>query len=114
MRVCSVAGCPTIYDSTASRCPIHETAAKQKHWDKTRAYSTAGHRAFRAAVLAHNPICVICHQRQSTIADHHPLSRRELEARGLNPNDPAAGRALCKPCHDRQTAIHQPGGWNAR
>ncbi|AGL13864.1 hypothetical protein [Actinoplanes sp. N902-109] len=49
----------------------------------------------------------------STVADHYPLSRRELADRGLNPDDPTAGRGLCKRCHDKSTAVHQPGGWAA-
>ena len=33
---------------------------------------------------------------------------------GLNPNDPRYGRGLCGSCDSAQTAIRQPGGWNAR
>jgi 5-methylcytosine-specific restriction protein A len=47
----------------------------------------------------------------STVADHWPLSRRELEDQGLDPNDPQHGRGLCKHCHDMETARNQPGGW---
>jgi 5-methylcytosine-specific restriction protein A len=46
-------------------------------------------------------------------ADHWPLSRRQLAAQGMNPNDPKHGRGLCTPCHSRETARDQPGGWNA-
>jgi 5-methylcytosine-specific restriction protein A len=49
----------------------------------------------------------------ATVADHYPLSRKELIDAGLDPNDPQHGRGLCKPCHDRETAQNQPGGWNA-
>ncbi|AUS34616.1 hypothetical protein C1M55_28210 [Rhodococcus qingshengii] len=41
---------------------------------------------------------------EATIADHHPLSRRELIVQGLDPNDPHHGRGLCKRCHDSHTA----------
>jgi len=64
-------------------------------------------------VLDRDPICVLCRLAASTVADHWPTSRRDLEAAGLDPNDPARGRGLCKPCHDRETARNQPGGWNA-
>ena len=115
MRVCSVVGCPNIYArAEGSRCPKHRTEAKKKHWEKTRAYSTKGHRQFRSAVLTADPVCVVCQVAQSTVADHHPRSRRELEELGLNPNDPRYGRGVCKPCHDRSTAEHYPAGWNAR
>lgn len=113
-RVCSTPGCPNIHDGATSRCPTHEGQAKRTHWEKTRAYSTKGHRQFRAHVLRRDPICVLCELRESTVADHHPRSRRELEALGLNPNNPDYGRGLCVPCHNAETAAHQPGGWNAR
>ena len=114
MRVCSTPGCPTIHEGTDSRCPTHSHTAKQAHWNKTRAYSSKGHRLFRAAILRREPICTLCGLRESTIADHHPKSRADLLALHLNANDPQYGRGLCKKCHDTQTAHHQPGGWNAR
>jgi 5-methylcytosine-specific restriction protein A len=68
---------------------------------------------FRAGVLARDPDCVLCGD-PATQADHHPLSRKELVARGLDPNDPEYGRGLCRPCHSSETAQHQPGGWHRR
>lgn len=114
MRVCSVPGCPELYPGKHSRCPTHRKQADQARGTAyDRGYNTPGHRAFRAAVLTRDPICVLCKQAFSTIADHHPRSRKELIELGLNPNDPDAGRGLCKPCHDTATAAHQPGGWHA-
>ena len=70
---------------------------------------------FRPRVLARaGYLCELCGKNVATVADHFPLSRRELVAVGKNPNDPKYGRALCKPCHDKETAVHQPGGWNVR
>jgi 5-methylcytosine-specific restriction protein A len=113
MRVCSVSGCPTIYDGTTSRCPTHTAQADKARGTATqRGYTGRGHQAFRRAVLQRDPICVLCHQRQSTVADHHPTSRRDLLEQGLNPNDPQYGRALCATCHNKATATHQPGGWH--
>lgn len=115
MRVCSVPGCATIYDGKQSRCDVHETVAKRKHWDATAGYNTRGHRQrFRPQVLAKDPVCVVCMLAQSTVADHYPLSRVELIAQGLDPNDPIHGRGLCSSCHNKETATHQPGGWNSR
>lgn len=115
MRVCSVPGCATIYDSKQSRCDVHETAAKRKHWDATAGYNTKGHRQrFRPGVLAKDPICVICQLTQSVVADHYPQTRNELIDLGLDENDPRYGRGLCKRCHDQHTAATSPGGWNAR
>jgi 5-methylcytosine-specific restriction enzyme A len=67
---------------------------------KERGYDEADRRDFRAPVLERDPICVICGIASATVADHYPLSRKELVARGMDPNDPAHGRGLCKPCHD--------------
>jgi 5-methylcytosine-specific restriction protein A len=114
MRVCSVPGCATLYPNTqGSRCPTHvRQADKARGTSAERGYNTPGHRKFRAAVLNRDPICTLCGIKQSTVADHYPHSRKELIALGLNPNDPQYGRGLDKQCHDRETAIHQPGGWN--
>jgi 5-methylcytosine-specific restriction protein A len=69
-------------------------------------------------VLERDPLCVVHLERGdhvlATVADHYPRSRRELEALGLDPNDPEYGRGLCASCHSRETARHQPGGWNIR
>jgi 5-methylcytosine-specific restriction protein A len=116
MRVCSVHGCPTIFPTTeGSRCLEHRRAAdRARGTTRDRGYSTRGHLTFRTAVLTRDPICVSCNTALSTIADHYPLGRDELIARGLDPNNPAAGRGLCKPCDSTQTASRQPGGWNQR
>jgi 5-methylcytosine-specific restriction protein A len=115
MRVCSQPGCPTIYPPTeGSRCAQHRRAAdRARGTARDRGYNTRGHQAFRAAVLTRDPICVIpgCIN-FSSVADHYPLSRKELLERDMNPNDPARGRGLCKPHHDSETAQHQPGGWH--
>lgn len=114
MRVCSVPGCPELYPaSEGTRCQDHRREARAKRVDN-RVYSTKGHRTFRSAVLTRDPICTRCHLALSTVADHYPTSRRDLEAQGLNPNDPTHGRGLCHRCHSTETAQHQPGGWNAR
>lgn len=113
MRVCSVPGCPTIYPRTeGTRCAEHRRQADRTRGN--RGYATKGHRTFRTAVIRRDPICVICNIAAATVADHHPRSRKELIALGMNPNDPRHGRGLCKKCHDRSTAREQPGGWNRR
>lgn len=113
MRVCSVSGCPNLYPSTeGSRCVTHRRAASNARGD--RGYGTAGHKRFRRQVLERDPVCVLCGLQFSSVADHHPMSRKELIERGLDPNDPKHGRGLDKRCHDRETAKNQPGGFNAR
>lgn len=83
-----------------------------------RGYGPEHRQRFRAGVLEKDPLCVICLDwglhTPATVADHWPLSRRQLVKRGLDPNDPQYGRGLCEPCHGRETQTHQPGGWNNR
>jgi 5-methylcytosine-specific restriction protein A len=114
MRVCSVSGCPALYDGKHSRCPKHRADAdRARGTSAERGYTSRGHKAFRAAVLARDPICVICNTALATVADHYPISRRDLVEFGMNPNDPDRGRGTCFVCHSRETAKHQPGGWHA-
>lgn len=116
MRVCSIPGCATIYPTAeGSRCAAHRKAADHKHWQKTRAYNTKGHRVrFRLGVLRRDPICVICHIKESVVADHYPRSRIDLVDAGMDANDPQYGRGLCFECDRIQTAERQPSGWAAR
>ena len=115
MRVCSTPGCPELFPaSEGSRCANHRRQAERARRPQGNPYSTTGHRRFRNTVLTRDPICTACHQALSTVADHYPRTRRELEDAGLNPNDPTYGRGLCKSCHDTHTAHTTPGGWNAR
>lgn len=120
---CSTPGCPERV--TRGRCDTCKTKAEAQRGSATaRGYGHRHRRSFRQAVLLKNPLCVCEEQnhdnhgarclRPSTVADHHPRSRRELDDAGLNPNDPQYGRGLCKGCHDRHTAQAQPGGWHAR
>lgn len=112
MRVCSVHGCPEIYpQAEGTRCRTHRAIADRGRGD--RGYSSKAHRTFRTIVIQRDPVCVLCHLRPSSIADHYPRSRKELIDHSLNPNDPECGRGLCKNCHDSWTAQAQPGGWNA-
>jgi 5-methylcytosine-specific restriction protein A len=112
MRVCSVAGCPTIYEDTNSRCITHRREADKARGTKhERGYDSRGHKSFRNQTLMRDPICVLCHARESTVADHYPLSRRDLIEGGMDPNDPNHGRGLCVSCHNKETAQHQPGGF---
>jgi 5-methylcytosine-specific restriction protein A len=101
-------------------CPACKAESDKRRRPGGNPYSTPGHLDFREQVLAKNPRCVCpgdcgnhdgwCGQ-ISTIADHHPTERRDLITMGLNPDDPAHGRGLCKPCHDAHTAHTSPGGF---
>lgn len=112
--MCTQDGCPELHQGSG-RCPeCRRSSDLARGSAAERGYKSKGHKTFRAAVLQRDPICVLCLLAASTVADHYPLSRRELVDAQRDPNDPAAGRGLCKRCHDTATARHQPGGWNAR
>lgn len=114
-KVCATPSCPELVPAGQSRCDDCTTEADSRRGTATeRGYTGRGHRRFRTRVLRRDPICVVCKAAPSAVADHYPKSRRELGAEGLDPNDPDRGRGVCKPCHDSETAVHQPGGWNAR
>ena len=115
-KVCSTPGCPSIVLFSAGRCAdCRAKADKARGTPAQRGYKSSGHKRFRSAVLARDPVCVECKVRPSQHADHWPVSKRELIARGLDSNDPFYGRGLCAVCHSKATAASpsQRGGWNA-
>lgn len=112
MKVCS--HCPNLVAQGVSMCPTCRAASDKARNQEPRGYTTTGHHNFRAAVLARDPICKLCGIAWATEADHYPLSRRELVAAGADTDDPKHGRGLCHTCHSKETAQHQPGGWNLR
>jgi 5-methylcytosine-specific restriction protein A len=106
-----VPGCPEY--TQRGRCDGHRREAeRQRGTARQRGYDSRHETQFRTAVLARDPVCVLCRTAPAEHADHHPLSRRELVERGDDPNDPKHGRGLCQRCHAKETARHQPGGWN--
>lgn len=111
MKVCNRAGCVTLFNGKSGRCPEHELEARRARPDN-KVYASREHRAFRTAVLTRDQVCVItgCDE-PATVADHHPLKRRELAARGMDPNDPRHGRGLCARHHNQHTARTAPGGF---
>jgi 5-methylcytosine-specific restriction enzyme A len=110
LKPCSTPRCGRL--TAGGRCDECRRAADRRRGTSSeRGYNSAGHRQFRESVLAKHPICQVCLRVAATVADHFPVSRRELLAQGLDPNDPARGRGLCSRCHSSETAQHQPGGW---
>lgn len=112
LTVCTQPGCPTL--TPGSRCSEHERAADTARGTAAqRGYGGKGWRFARRNTLRRDPVCVICHVAPATVADHYPISRKELLALGVSdPDAPARMRGVCAPCHGRETAAHQPGGWN--
>ena len=115
LKVCSTPSCPELTEQ--GRCAgCRSDAERERGSASQRGYGSAHRERFRKAVLARDPICTAekgCTE-PSTDADHHPIDRRELERRGLDPNDPKYGRGLCSLHHKQATGHAQPGGWNAR
>ncbi|MDP8971189.1 MAG: HNH endonuclease [Actinomycetota bacterium] len=112
LRRCTTPGCP--HKVEAGRCPIH---ARNRLITRQRDPGATYHGDWprrRLDYLARHPVCVLC-GRAATVADHHPHSRRQLIRAGVaDPDADQHLRPLCKPCHDRQTGLNQPGGWNTR
>lgn len=112
MQTCSTPGCPELVPT--GRCAGCQSDAEKRRGNSAqRGYGRRHQDRFRKGVLAKNPVCVICRRNPSTVADHHPLDRRQLQAKGLDADDPIYGRGLCAPCDSAQTAARQPGGWHA-
>lgn len=111
-RVCTVAGCPEFTEG--GRCPAHRAEAEQRRGTaRERGYGGRTWTRARRAVLDRDPMCVLGCGRPATVADHWPTSRRDLLAQGVtDPDAPHRMRGICQPCHSRETAQHQPGGWN--
>lgn len=117
-RVCTLPGCPVLVDASKdNRCDEHRKKAsreRSRNRPELKYYNTPAHKQFRGTVLRRDPVCVLCGHAPSTVADHFPLSLRELVERQLPYNDPMNGRGLCASCHGKETARLQPGGWNDR
>ena len=115
LTVCSTPGCAALTDG--GRCSDCRRQAEQARGSASqRGYGRTHENRFRKGVLARDPVCRLCGQAHSTVADHWPLSRRELVAQRMDADDPQHGRGLCASCHGKATQANegQRGGWNAR
>jgi 5-methylcytosine-specific restriction enzyme A len=113
---CTTPGCGTPTPA-GGRC---ETCRSRRRADSDRIRGDATQRGYgehwrtviRPAYLTRRPRCALC-GRAATIPDHHPRSRRDLVAAGVaDPDADEHLRPLCGPCHSRETARNQPGGWH--
>jgi len=102
MAICSQPGCPAIV--TRGTCPQHTTPDRRPS-AAARGYGPKWRR-IRAQFLKHHPRCALC-PAPATVADHHPLTRRQLlEVGDPHPDAWHHLRPLCEPCHARHTATH--------
>lgn len=112
LTVCTHPGCPVL--TAQSRCDDHQRSADLARGTAAqRGYGGKAYRFARRVVLRRDAVCVICHDQPSTVSDHYPVSRKDLVALGVSdPDAPGRMRGVCAPCHGRETADLQPGGWN--
>ncbi len=75
---------------------IQSRLASAARAQRQRVYNTNAWRQCRAAVLARDPVCTICHHQPSTIADHYPLPLADLLRLRLDPFDTTACRGVCR------------------
>lgn len=118
-RVCSTPKCGEIHEGTG-RCPDCRHLADASRPSGAAKYGKAHRTRFRPGVLQANRetnggLCVGLDDQPctepATVADHWPLDRDELTARGLDPDDPQHGRALCARHHNVWTARTKPAGF---
>lgn len=114
LSICSLPGCPQL--AYGGRCEDHKRKAEQQRGSAAeRGYGGRAWRVARRAVLRRDPVCMLCKQAPATVADHWPDGRKELLRQGVSDPDAVHRlRGLCRSCHSKSTAQHQPGGWNAR
>ena len=99
---CAHPGCSALALDTGNRCAAHRrvTYAQDRQVrgsSHERGYD-ARHRKWRLAVLARDPVCVMCNAELSTDADHIvALSKGGTWAL-------TNGAGLCHGCHSRKTA----------
>lgn len=115
LKPCTNPSCDEL--TSGGRCDTcSRTTEQQRGSSSARGYGKRHRDRFRKAVLDRDICCVICIKNDrwvlATVADHWPLSRRELVDQGHDPNDPDHGRGLCHDCHSKETAVNQPGGFN--
>lgn len=104
-RVCLESGCPVILTDGSTRCGAH---ARRRSPDTRPTASARGYdarwRRVRAQFLKLHPVCALC-PAQATVADHHPVERRDLLAAGEpHPDAHHHLRGLCSSCHGRKSA----------
>lgn len=108
-KPCAYPGCPALIVG-ATYCDRHR---KQRDYRPRSTHPRGGGnssdwRTIRAAVLARDPVCTICHQAPSTVADH-------IIAKRMGGLDTMANlRGVCLPCNSRKAATSEGGFGNQR
>lgn len=115
-QVCPTPGCPTLTDSgRCDRC--QQRASSGRRGATAQGYDARWQRT-RAAYLREHPYCE-CPECMALPALVRPLATEVNHRDGLGPLGPRGHdwtnlQAMTKSHHSRETARHQPGGWNDR
>ena len=119
LKVCARPGCTNVSESRF--CSKHVTNKQQerKQFDQRRAddpirklYFTAIWQATRRIILFRDPLCKLCSQAFSAVADHIIPARKWVAQHGGDLEsffDESNLQGVCKPCHDAKTA--KECGW---
>lgn len=100
--------------TSGGRCAEHKAQADKLRGSSSERGYDARWAKRRKAYLYEHPWCDLCGA-PSRVADHYPRSRKTLVSlNATDPDNPAYLRPLCVPCHNKETAKHQPGGWAAK
>lgn len=113
-KPCKKPRCQNLVQGAGAYCEVHRKVEAQHKEEQRqnsyqRGYSVAWRKA-RAGYLAHHPICVHCEQdgriTSATVVDHIIDHKGDKELFWDKEN----WQALCKPHHDRKTALTNPFG----
>lgn len=114
-KPCNHPGCGVLVRDGSSRCDKHKRLEAKAHDQRRgtaheRGYSAAWQRA-REGFLKSHPLCKRCEADGrvvvATVVDHIKPHRGDKLLFWDHDN----WQPLCKPCHDRKTAIEDGGGW---
>jgi len=99
---CRTPGCPRA-GGPSGHCPPHARSRDRARGSASQRGYGAAHQAWRAAILARDPLCRICHTAPPTVADHvRPLR----QGGGWSYSN---GQGLCERCHNRKRATTDRG-----
>ena len=96
------------------RPPVHQplrgsAAERRAEYGRERGSAAArgydaAWRRFRASFIAANPLCADCFERGRLTPSNEVHHMAKLRGHPEQRLDPAACRALCRPCHSARTA----------
>jgi 5-methylcytosine-specific restriction protein A len=100
LRPCGFPGCPARQDGPY--CPAHRRETRSAY-DRGRGKTAergydARHKRWAAVILARDPICKICDEADSVLADHIVPVRDGGDWSFEN------GQGVCQECHNKKTA----------